>query len=398
MVHLMTDADGKPQYYYAFVNDISERKRTAESLRASEAFVRDLLNSLPVQVAVLDDCGRVSTVNEPWERFARENGGSPEEVSVGANYLEVCRRASAAGDLDAAKALEGLNALYADQSREFVMEYTCPTPSRRLWFLMHAKRVVDGFQGVILTHTDITELKSAESALSETEVRLALVVTAAIAHELNQPLTAISSYADVALKLLKSGKPNPEKMSYVLENCVEQTQRAGQVIQHLMSQLQNTKILNEAMDINSIVHEAVDIIRSDKEFSTFKLELALDTSLPPVLANALQIQKVLVNLIRNGLESMRERGKDAKTLIITTRRFDKDADMMHLSIRDNGTGVANKTMLREIFKPFYSTKPKGLGMGLSISLSLIQAHSGTMWAEANAKEGLSIHFTLPLQK
>ena len=118
----------------------------------------------------------VSEVNEPWERFALENGGAPCDVSVGANYLDVCRRSSAAGDPDARKAVAGLEALFIGQRQQFMMEYPCPTPGGELWFLMHATRLSHGLQGVIITHVDITELKRTSLVLRETETRLALVV------------------------------------------------------------------------------------------------------------------------------------------------------------------------------------------------------------------------------
>ena len=531
LAHLVTDAEDKQQYYYAFVNDITERKRAAERILASEAFVTEVLNSLPEHVVVLDGHGVVSSVNEPWERFALDNGGSPCEVSVGANYLEVCRRSAAAGDLYGREALVGLEALLSGSRREFVMEYPCPTPTRELWFLMHAKRFRHSREGVILTHVDITEHKQAQVALHETQARLAIVIeevkaaywdwdlvtrilylspewkrqigfdenelpnrweewesrlhpddqglvlaatedyiagrqpvfelefrlrhkdgsyrwihsrggllrdqnnqpirmlginlditdykktrelserreqmeqlfraslasqtAAAIAHELNQPLAAISSYADVALYMLQTGYEDPQKLAHVLENCALQAQRAGDVIRQLLTVLHKGEALSEPIDINSSVRDAIAFIKTDIQLGAFKIELDLDDDLGQVMANGLQIQKVLINLLRNGLESIKESGINAGTMTVTTRSSTDDPTLVQVTVCDSGKGVADSAALKTMFQPFYTTKATGLGMGLAISRALIEAHGGKMWAEQNADTGICVHFTLP---
>jgi PAS domain S-box-containing protein len=534
LVHLVTDSEGKPELYYSFVNDITERKRAAEALRASEAFVRGVLNALPEHVVVLDEHGVVSAVNEPWERFAIENGGAPCDVSVGTNYLDVCRRSSAAGDPEAQKAVEGLEALFVGERQKFTMEYPCPTPSSERWFLMQATRVTQGLQGIIVTHIDITELKHTSLALQETEARLALLfeevkagywdwdlntnkvylspewkrqlgfdendslnqwedwesrlhpedrafvleatenyisgrqsvyelefrlchkdgsyrwihsrggllrdqtnhpyrmmgidldvteykktkelsekreqmeqafrlhivgqTLAAIAHELNQPLSAISSYADVALHMLLSGNRNQEKLAHVLENCVLQAQRAGDVIRQLMTVLHKGETVSEPVYLNNLIHLALDIVKANRDFGAFNIELELTAGLPKVSANSLQIQKVLVNLMHNGLESMQESGISVGNMTIRSRSSADDPAMAQVTVCDSGKGVADTATLKTMFQPFHTTKPSGLGMGLAISRALIEAHGGKMWAEKNAGNGISVHLTLPFDK
>lgn len=527
------DEQGRFQGAVGAFMDISALKQAAESVSKSEAFVLDVLNSLPEHVAVLDERGSIIAVNEPWKRFASDNGGSAAKLSVGANYLDVCRRSSALGDPEATKVLDELEALLAGKSCSFIMEYACATQERTLWFLMQAKRLVHGEKGIIITHTDITEHKRSELALREYEARLTLIVdqvkagywdwdlmgrqlylspearqqigfgdcaipnrredwaerlhpedrasvlklakdyiaglqphyevefrfrhkdghyrwfhsrgvllsdsdhrpyrmlginlditeymrqkqlsgkrdkieqsfrlyvavqtAAAIAHELNQPLAAISSYADVALHLLHTGSSNQQKLSQLLENCSTQAHRAGAVIRQLLDLLQKEEEMpSEALDINLAIQEAIDLLNADELPHAFTVQTTLASDLPPVTANALQVQKVLINLLRNGIESMKEYGEKANNIAVISRRLALDSSMVHVTVRDSGKGVEDGAALRKLFLPFYTTKPKGLGMGLAISRSLIMAYGGKMWAEQNADQGLSIHFTLPI--
>jgi PAS domain S-box-containing protein len=531
---LLDDA-GQPRGAVGAFLDITPLKEADDALRRSESFIRCVLNSLPAHVAVLDLHGVVTMVNAPWECFAIQNGGSPGALSEGVNYLDVCRRSAVAGDQDAQQALVGLEAVIAGHQQEFALEYPCQTTTcGELFFMMHAKRVTEGFQGVIITHVDITELKRTHAELHDTEARLALVIEevkagywdwdllsrrlflspewkrligfdehelanqweevesrlhpddrvlvltatedylsgqlpvyelefrlrhkhgsyrwihtrgsllydesnrpyrllginfditdyklnkelserremmeqsfrvslaaqtiAAIAHELNQPLAAISAYADVALRLYQSGKPDSQKLSHVLEACVRQSQRAGEVIRQLFSHLNKIETVSELSDINFLVNQACAFVKNDRASSSFKIELDLAADLPRMTVNVMQIQKVLINLIHNGLEAMQEQVNHAEILRIKTGRYVSDPDMALVTICDSGKGLVDSNTLKSLFQPFCSTKPAGLGMGLAISRALIQAHGGSIWAERNVGKGLSIHFTLPFAK
>jgi len=163
----------------------------------------------------------------------------------------------------------------------------------------------------------------------------------------------------------------------------------------LMTVLQKDEFINEPIDINTLIHEALDFVKADEYSSTFKIELDLAASLPPVSANSLQIQKVLINLLHNGLQSMLENGINAKTMTVTTRSFPDNPAMVKVTVCDSGKGVENAAAIKKMFQPFYTTKANGLGMGLAICSALIEAHGGKMWAEQNTDIGLSVHFTLP---
>ena len=178
--------------------DITVEKEAAERIRRSDEFVRGVLDSLPERVVVLDDNGVVSAVNAPWERFARQTGGDLGAVSIGANYLDVCRRASARGDRHASDALDGIQTLIERKSSEISLEYPCHSPDREQWFLMNARRTIHGHSGVIVSHVDITERKKIELELRESQKQSNLL--AAIIRDASQPVAF--GYADGRLGLL----------------------------------------------------------------------------------------------------------------------------------------------------------------------------------------------------
>ncbi|MES2921073.1 MAG: PAS domain-containing protein [Verrucomicrobiota bacterium] len=160
---------GRPAGRVWSFRDITASQQAEAALRLSEGFVRGVLDSLPQHVVVLGEDGVVRAVNEPWERFAMNNGGSPTSLGAGVNYLEVCRQAAAAGDTHAREALEGLLAVQAGERTEFQMEYPCHAPDEDRWFLMHACRAKHGVPHIILSHMDISERKRGEEKLRQSE-------------------------------------------------------------------------------------------------------------------------------------------------------------------------------------------------------------------------------------
>jgi PAS domain S-box-containing protein len=175
-VHPWRDAAGEVAGTVFFSEDITERKNAEKALREREEFVRGVLNSLPQEIAVLDDKGVIVAVNKAWEDFAAGTGAVPDAVAAGTNYLDVCRAASA-GDPDACDALCGLEAVRAGTRNEFTREYSCPTPESTRWFLMHATRGLPGSE-LIVCHIDITKQKQAEEALRDSEQKLRAVFEA----------------------------------------------------------------------------------------------------------------------------------------------------------------------------------------------------------------------------
>jgi C4-dicarboxylate-specific signal transduction histidine kinase len=225
--------------------------------------------------------------------------------------------------------------------------------------------------------------------------QVALQTAATIAHDLNQPLTAITYYADAAINMLKTDRMQSQKFAQILEKCSQQAHRAGNVFRQLTELLSKAETISEPIDINHSIQEAYNLVTAHEQLNSFEIKLELAERLPMVLANRFQILKVLTRLIDNGIEAMQEANLLAGLLMITSQRVAGNPDMAQVTVRDHGKGVPDPSDLIKIFQPFYSTKPSGLGLGLAISRALIEANGGKLWVEQNKDAGLSFHFTLP---
>lgn len=247
---------------------------------------------------------------------------------------------------------------------------------------------------------DITEQKILEKKLqdqhAETETLFAKEVAtqtaSAIAHEINQPLTAISAYSEVALHALKQKVIDSASLKRALEGCVAQAQRAGSSLHELLSFLHKGDMIREQLDINHTVKEAL-IIAKSYGYSDFSPVLQLENNIKPVLGNKTQVLKILVNLLRNAVEAMRE-AEIASSEISITVRTNANINMAHVTVQDIGPGLSDE-IAKHIFEPFFTTKAKGIGMGLAISRTLAEANGGQLWLDPDVRVGATFHFTLP---
>jgi len=247
---------------------------------------------------------------------------------------------------------------------------------------------------------DITEHKQFEASIQSHHAEVELIykqqiashTASAIAHELNQPLAAISAYSDVALHALNNETFDSDQLKRALEGCIKQSQRAGASLHELLAFLQQGDLQTEDFDLNQIVDEAIHIAKSDG-FKGFQPIKHLTLEMPLVVANRNQVLKVLVNLLRNAVEAMQgiHLNEALIKIIVTTNQT---MNMAHLTVQDSGPGI-NETVMARMFEPFFTTKPTGIGMGLVISRALIEANGGQLWVEPYALKGATFHFTLP---
>jgi signal transduction histidine kinase len=236
-------------------------------------------------------------------------------------------------------------------------------------------------------------LKALRAEMEELlKLQVASQTAAAIAHELNQPLSALASYADAALRLLQAGNPAPEKLQRAVEGGAAQAQRAGQVVRELLHFFQRRDTPIEVIDLKPAIDRALAVVESS---GIGGLDAAVDLApaLRSVHASRLQIEKVLVNLVSNGADAMRAAGVSPQSITITVRPAAED-NMAQVTVRDCGPGLSEEAA-RRVFTPFYTTKPSGIGMGLAVSRALVEANGGRLWTEPAPGRGGIFHFTLP---
>ncbi len=217
-------------------------------------------------------------------------------------------------------------------------------------------------------------------------------MTASLAHELNQPLAAILSNAQAALRFLKSDKLDLNEFQEIMQDIISDDQRAGNVIRSLRSMMKREEGEKRPIVLNDILNDVIQIFRSEAIFRNVHIEIECDGSLPPVFGDKGQLQQVVLNLIMNGAEAMSRNLPEQRKLILGTQRKDHS---IWVSVRDFGPGI-DKENLERVFEPFFTTKGTGLGMGLAVCTSIIKSHGGRIWAENNSDGGATFFFELPV--
>ena len=199
-------------------------------------------------------------------------------------------------------------------------------------------------------------------------------MVASLAHELNQPLHAAKNYARGSIRRLLKNPEHDAELMTALEHIAEEADRAAEILRRVRDFVQKTGPHVSAISVNDLVQEAVTIINLELKRTRARIVCELAPDIAPVMADPIQIEQVVVNLARNGLESMHETPEEQRVLSIGTRRCDEQT--MEVFVRDRGKGISEEEM-KKIFEPFFTTKPEGMGMGLAISRSIIQAARGT---------------------
>lgn len=254
------------------------------------------------------------------------------------------------------------------------------------------------FVAIIL---DLTDKKNAEKNLKLQQEQLAHMdrvsmmgeMAAGIAHEINQPLTAISTYANAARRRIKADNVDIESLGSLLDKISKSSVRASDVISRLRNMLKPHTKKHKHLDINELIKETIELANIGSGIKTFDITLKLDDNLPEVTIDEVQIQQVILNLIRNAIDAS-ETIKDKTDLIEISTHLHGDEGKIKVSVKDKGIGV-DKEISECLFDPFVTTKGLGMGMGLTICQSIIQEHVGKMWFTKNSDKGVTFHFTIP---
>ena len=213
-----------------------------------------------------------------------------------------------------------------------------------------------------------------------------------LAHELNQPLSAISTYCQAGLRIIDASAETPEKLVHALQQASLQAQRAGKIVHRMRRFGSKGKARRTAVDINTVILDATDLVEPELEKQGISRHLELTSKLPLITADKIQIEQVVINLVQNAIEAIVTANTRTPTLTISSRRAD---DYIEVVVHDNGPGL-DSSMVNRIFDAFYSTRTDGMGLGLAISRSIIEAHGGQLRVESHPGSGTSFYFTLPL--
>ena len=255
-------------------------------------------------------------------------------------------------------------------------------------------RANDGLRG------EMRERQRAEEALQKAQAELAHItrvmtlgeLMASIAHEVNQPLAAVVTNAQACLRWLALETPRLDEARAAVERIVRDSNRTSEVIQRIRALVKKTEPQMVALDINDVIREAISLEQREMLSQRVSLRTELASALPPVPGDRVQLQQVVINLVMNAVEAMAPVTDRPRDMVIRSQQ--DDANEVLVAVRDSGMGIDSENAER-LFNAFFTTKPSGMGMGLSISRSIIAAHGGRLWASPNADHGATFQFTLP---
>jgi PAS domain S-box-containing protein len=382
-----------PPYFICQLVDISERKRAEAQLRTSEERFRALIENAFDVVSLLDANGKL-LYNSP--NVTRVFGYDP----VAAVGRVVVVDGVHPEDLERAQR-QFLEALH-HPGRPVRSEHRVRRADGAwIWVEGTACNMLDNphVQAIVVNSRDVTERKRAEEAARQRQAELAQVlrahtmgeIAAGLAHEINQPLAAIVNYARGCVRRLER-HPAAAEIRGALDQITEEGLRAGRIVHGLRQFLRKEPAHHAWEDLNALVSESVRLVEADARQQGVAITTTLAGEIPSVRVDRVQIEQVIVNLIRNGLEAMTGRNETRCEIAVSTAMADGDA--VTVAVSDRGGGLPDD-MSERIFEPFFTTKPNGLGMGLSISRSIISAHGGRIWTAPNPHGGLTVSFFLP---
>ncbi|HIJ41731.1 MAG TPA: PAS domain-containing protein [Deltaproteobacteria bacterium] len=269
------------------------------------------------------------------------------------------------------------------------------------WIVAHGQRYPDTnpvrLMGVSIDITDRLESEAEARQQWEQLAHVARIgimgeLTSSLAHEINQPLTAIQSNAEAAQRFLSGSEPDTDEVREILEDIIRDNTRASDIIRKIRAMLKREPIPFAVLDLNDLIHDVLSLLRADSLLRELVVTPEFSKGLPPVSADRIQIQQVIINLILNGAAAMKHVPSARRKLNIKTAI--QENGTVKVSVADFGSGIEENAIER-LFEPFYTTKPEGLGMGLAISRTIIKAHGGSMEASNNPEGGATFAFTLP---
>jgi signal transduction histidine kinase len=372
------------------------RKRSEDALVQSEVMKSAILQSLSSGVAVIDRAGYVLQLNARW---LSARGCPWIDVRVGDNLIDACRRAYQTGHRSAAEFAQGV-ADVLDRTRDgFAVEQMDGSGRDATWWSLTAMPLNRLEGGAVMVCADISELRRAEMEAQRSRQELAHVgrvstvgeMTASLAHQLNQPLAAIMTNAQAAGRILNAPAPNMNEVRAILQDIVRDDRRASDVIQRLRQLLRKGELEMSSINLTAAIREVVELVSNDAVIRNIAVSFDFDHEPVYATGDRVQLQQVILNLLHNAMEAMSDQREAPRRIVIGCRR---DDHAVKVSVRDSGPGLTSGTEAL-VFEPFYTTKAGGMGMGLSIVRSIVEAHGGAIHATNTPDGGALIEFQLP---
>jgi two-component system, LuxR family, sensor kinase FixL len=391
-------ADEEPMRFVGFIRDITKRKEAEEQLQRSEAELR-----LAQELANLGNYVVHVHGDEP-DYFSAQlyrilgvpvDGGRVGREDFFERWVHVA---------DRDRVVEAFSHMDAS-GVPLDIEYQVSLRDGRVRHLHHIAQAVTDVSGRITKHVgtmhDVTDRRHAEDEARQLQERLTHFsrlstmgeMAAGLAHEINQPLSAIATYAQASQRFLKQPEPDIAEVVAALEQINTQALRAGEVIRRLRNFVKNREVKREAVDCSRLLDDLRTLAETDARLHNIRLRIDVDDALPTVYADPIQLQQVVLNLVRNAIDAMADAPEDRREVVLMTRRSG-DGEI-EITVADRGSGLAPEAT-EHLFNPFFTTKSGGTGLGLAISKSIVRAHGGRLWHTPNEGSGARFHFTLPV--
>ena len=388
------DEEGRIALWCLLQTDIHDRRQTEEALAKSERSLNLTINSIPAMVWSANSNGNVDFFNRHFIEYVNQ----PLEQLRGGTWKDAIHPDDVAQVLGTWKTIMGMGRAGGEVEARLRRH-----DGSYRWFLMRVHPLHDEAANVVRwygVNTDIEDRKRAEDALRDTQSELAHLtramtmgqLTASIAHEINQPLAGIITNAGTCLRMLGTDPPNVDGARETARRTIRDGNRASEVIARLRALFSRRAPTLEEVDINGATQEIIALTLKELQKKGVTLRVDLADDLPLIFVDRVQLQQVILNLVMNAAEAMQDIAERQKALEITTGR--DGSDHVRLSVRDAGVGL-DAGAIEKLFNPFYTTKSGGMGIGLSVSRSIVETHRGTLWAEANDGPGATFSFRIP---
>jgi PAS domain S-box-containing protein len=387
------DDSGKILRWYGAITDIEDRKTAEEALLASEQNLSLIINAMPVLAWSALSNGDVDFFNQRWLEYT----GLSSEQAQGWGWAQAFHPDDLGRLND-----RWLSAISSGRPLEIEARLRRMDGSYR-WFLFRASPLRSSSGAIVKwygTNTDIDDRKRAEEELHNTQAELGRVMramtmgqlTASIAHEVNQPLSGVVTNSGTCLRMLDASPPNLEGAREAVRRTLRDGKRASDVIARLRTLYSKAEPALEPMDLNEAVREVIPLSLGEVQRRSVILKQDLTDDLPLVVGDRVQLQQVVLNFLRNAADAMITIDDRPREVIVRTESVGDD--QVRLSVKDSGIGLAPENTGR-IFESFYTTKTDGMGIGLSVSRSIIEAHQGQIWATPNDGPGCTFSFSIP---